>query len=108
MTTFTIERLHTDADGVVTMVRWKATRTHETQTAETSGTIGLPYKSVKESDLIPFDALNETQVVAWVKSQLGEQTVAAVENTLVLMLEQKAAEIEVPVLPWAKAQEEAN
>ena len=53
-----------------------------------------------ESKLIPFSELNEDLVVSWVKEKLGEEQVAAVENSLQAQLDEQRQPSKSAGVPW--------
>jgi hypothetical protein len=90
-----------DYVDVVFSAAWRVTGTDGTYFAITTGNQSLnPY--VTGSTFIPYEDLQEAQVIAWVQNAMGDSQVAAINAGI----EQKiAAQITptviTPPLPWA-------
>ena len=71
----------------------------KTYTGYVYGSVGITHDA--EAPFIHYNELNKEQVVGWVKSAMGEETVAAHEaNVLQQIEDQKNPKVVSPELPW--------
>jgi hypothetical protein len=63
------------ADGFVVTVHYNVSATDGTYNSSTYGTVG--YTEQPGETFIPYDQLTEAQVVGWVQTSLGKDTVEA-------------------------------
>lgn len=63
------------SDGFVVTVHYNVSATEDTYQASTYGTIG--YTQEPGETYTPYDQLTEAQVVGWVQTSLGKDTVEA-------------------------------
>ena len=66
---------HLTADGFVVTVHYNVSATDDTYQASTYGTIG--YTQEPGETYTPYDQLTEAQVVGWVQTSLGKDTIEA-------------------------------
>lgn len=68
-------------------------------TAEVIGSVNLPPPD--PSDFTPYDQITQSQAVAWTKSALGPEMVAALESQVQWTLDKnKVPQPTTPPLPW--------
>lgn len=86
---------------VVKEIDWKCSATVGEETRFTYGRVALTLDGAALEDFTDYGDLTNDQVVGWVKSALGEQTVAYQEN-LALQLAITAAnpQTKTSALPW--------
>jgi hypothetical protein len=68
------------SDGFVCTVHYNVTATDDTFSASTYGTIG--YTQQPDETYTPYADLTQEQVVGWVKTALGEEGLASMEEAL--------------------------
>jgi len=98
-TTFKISNLDRDtADGFVTCVHWTASQVD----GDFSASIVNTQSFTKEDgvNLIPYADLTEEIVIGWVKTALGEDTVAAIDAALAAKIAEKQAPSKATGTPW--------
>jgi len=98
-TTFTwkIAQLEREtSDGYVFNAHYVIDANDSSYNAGAYGSIGLERP---ESELIPFDSLNEDLVVGWVKEKLTAEKVAEIEAALQAQLDEKHAPTRIAGLP---------
>lgn len=99
MTTFnwTINQMdRLTSDGFVVTVHYTVTAEDTGTTASTYGTIG--YTQEPDETYTPYEELTEEQVVGWVQTALGQDTVEASLQAQIDALKNPAQETG---LPWA-------
>ena len=99
-TTFKITTLDRDtADGFVTTAHWTASQVDGDVTASIYNTQSF----TKEDgvNLIPYADLTEEVVIGWVKSALGEATVAAIDTALAANIAEQKAPKKATGTPWS-------
>lgn len=67
-------------DRVVIECEWQCTYKTDSVFRICHGNIKLPHNHLAEESMIAFDLLEETTVLGWVKSILGQETVDAIED----------------------------
>lgn len=84
------------ATGFVSTVHWIVSD------ADADGNAGSVYGSIGlEGELVtPFEQLTEAQVIGWVKTALGEETVAAHEANVAAQIEAAKAPVTATGVPW--------
>jgi len=88
----TMDRL--TSDGYVTTVHYTVTAQDGDYNASTYGTVGY----TQDSDTYtPYDQLTETQVVGWVQTSLGKDTV---EASLQAQIDAKKNPVTTTGVPW--------
>jgi hypothetical protein len=88
----TMDRL--TSDGYVITVHYTVTAQDGDYNASTYGTVGY----TQDSDTyIPYDQLTETQVVGWVQTSLGKDTV---EASLQAQIDAKKNPVTETGVPW--------
>jgi len=98
-TTWKISTLDRDtADGFVTVAHWSASKVD----GDFSASIVNTQSFVKEDgvNLIPYADLTEQIVIGWVKTALGEETVAAIETALAAQIAEQEAPSKATGTPW--------
>ena len=86
------------SDGFVVTVHYNVSATDDTYQASTYGTIG--YTQEPGETYTPYDQLTEAQVVGWVQTSLGKDTV---EASLQSQIELQKAPVQASGVPWASA-----
>jgi uncharacterized GH25 family protein len=86
------------ADGFVVTVHYNVSATDDTYQASTYGTIG--YTQEPGETYTPYDQLTEAQVVGWVQTSLGKDTV---EASLQSQIELQKNPVQAAGVPWATA-----
>ena len=92
---------HEGETDVVFTVHWTLVGTDGTYTGSVYGTASFEVDETKP-DFLPFADLTLDKVIAWTKTVLGEEQVAAYEKSVADQIEaQINPTIVTPVLPWA-------
>lgn len=86
------------SDGFVVTVHYIVNATDETYSASTYGTVG--YTQEPGETYIPYDQLTEAQVVGWVQTSLGKDTV---EASLQSQIDLQKHPVQAAGVPWAQA-----
>ena len=86
------------SDGFVVTVHYNVSATDDTYQASTYGTIG--YTQEPGETYTPYDQLTEAQVVGWVQTSLGKDTV---EASLQSQIELQKNPVQAAGVPWATA-----
>ena len=86
------------SDGFVVTVHYNVSATDDTYQASTYGTIG--YTQEPGETYTPYDQLTEAQVVGWVQTSLGKDTV---EASLQSQIELQKNPVQAAGVPWAAA-----
>ena len=86
------------SDGFVVTVHYNVTATEDTYSASTYGTIG--YTQEPGETYTPYDQLTESQVVGWVQTSLGKDTV---EASLQGQIDLQKNPVQAAGVPWATA-----
>ena len=93
-TTYSIVQLDRNtSDGFVTTVHYNVTKEDGEFSASIYGTISFEAGTPDT----PFVSLTEAQVIAWVKDNLGEETV---ETALAAQIEAQRNPVKASGLPW--------
>lgn len=83
------------ADGFVTTAHWTCSDVDGEFSGSVYGSIGF------EGTLTtPYDSLTESQVVGWVKSAMGSDTVAAHEAAVAAQIAAQKNPVQASGLPW--------
>ena len=101
MTTFNWQVVQMDrltSDGFVVTVHYRVNATDDTYSASTYGTIG--YTQEPGETYTPYDQLTEAQVVGWVQTSLGQETV---EASLQSQIDLQKNPVQAAGVPWATA-----
>jgi hypothetical protein len=91
------------SDGLVITAHWQTVKESEGKRARVYGSVGLPMKDPTDPSFIPFDELTEDVVIGWVKAQLGEEQVAALEANIAAQLDALLNPTTTTGLPWGDA-----
>ena len=86
------------SDGFVVTVHYNVSATDDTYQASTYGTIG--YTQEPGETYTPYDQLTEAQVVGWVQTSLGKDTV---EASLQSQIDLQKNPVQAAGVPWAAA-----
>ena len=86
------------SDGFVVTVHYNVSATDDTYQASTYGTIG--YTQEPGETYTPYADLTEAQVVGWVQTSLGKDTV---ETSLQSQIELQKNPVQAAGVPWATA-----
>jgi len=86
------------ADGFVVTVHYNVSATDGTYNASTYGTVG--YQEQPGETYVPYDQLTEAQVVGWVQTSLGKDTV---EASLQSQIDAQANPVQESGVPWSQA-----
>lgn len=81
-------------DGFVTTVHYNVYAVDGDFTSSTYGTVGF---TKEEMDYVPFEELTKEQVIGWVQTSLGKDTV---EESLVAQIEAQKNPVTESGLPW--------
>lgn len=85
---------------VVFSVHWTLTAKEDEYTSSTYGSVGVTLDP--SAPYTPYADLTQEQVVGWVKSSLGAETVAEYEAGVASLIEaQKVPPVVTPPLPWS-------
>lgn len=85
--------------NIVFTVHWSVTAKDSEFSGYSYGSQALTFDL--EETFTPFTDLTETQVIGWVQSAMGEETVAEIEANLATQIENaKNPPIVNPPLPW--------
>ena len=93
-----LERTNND-EKVVTVAHFVVEAVEGDDSLTASGSLNFE-GSVTDDGFIPFDSLDESTVIGWVKSALGEEQVANIEATLLAKLALVKNPPTVTGLPW--------
>jgi hypothetical protein len=84
------------ADGFVTTVHYNVSAIDGEFTASTYGTVGYTEEG---ADYTPYDELTQQQVIGWVQTSLGKDTV---EDSLAAQIDALKNPVSESGLPWAE------
>jgi hypothetical protein len=88
-----------DLSEVVVLVNWRLRATQGSFVADAYGQVALGPPS--PASYTPYAELTEDMVVEWVQSELGEESVAAMDLSLAGQIERmENPPIITPALPW--------
>lgn len=82
------------ADGFVTTVHYNVAAVDGDYTASTYGTVGF---TKEDMEYVPFEQLTQEQVIGWVQTSLGKDTV---EEALTAQIEAQKNPVSESGLPW--------
>lgn len=85
------------ADGFVVTVHYNVSATDGTYNASTYGTVG--YTEQPGETYVPYDQLTEAQVVGWVQTSLGKDTV---EASLQSQIDAQINPVQESGVPWGQ------
>ena len=100
MTTFNWQVVQMDrltSDGFVVTVHYNVSATDDTYSATTYGTVS--YTQEPGETYTPYDQLTESQVVGWVQTSLGKDTV---EASLQGQIDLQKNPVQAAGVPWAQ------
>ena len=98
-TTFKITQLNRDmSDGFVNTVHWTASKVDGDFNAYTYG--AQSFTKEDGVNLIPYADLTEEVVIGWVKTALGEESVAAIDVALTAQIVEQQAPTKATGTPW--------
>lgn len=83
------------ADGFVTTAHWSLTAQDGDFSGSVYGSIALTGELT-----VPYESLTEAQVIGWVKSAMGSETVAAHEANVAAQIAAAKAPVTASGLPW--------
>ena len=86
------------ADGFVVTVHYNVSATDGTYNSSTYGTVG--YQEQPGETFTPYDQLTQAQVVGWVQTSLGKDTV---EASLQSQIDAQINPIQQSGTPWSQA-----
>ena len=98
MTTFNWQVVQMDrltSDGFVVTVHYNVLATDDTYSASTYGTVS--YTQEPGETYTPYDQLTESQVVGWVQTSLGKDTV---EASLQSQIDLQKNPVQAAGVPW--------
>lgn len=88
-----------DLSKVVVLVNWRLRATQDSFAADAYGQVSLGPPS--PASYTPYAELTEDMVVEWVQSELGAESVAAMDSSLAGQIERmENPPIITPPLPW--------
>ena len=100
MTTWTIAQLERNtADGGVVVAHWRATATDGDYSASSYGTCGFTPDSTADGYTAYAD-ITEAQAIGWVKDDMGEDAVTALEASIAAQIEASKEPVSVAGVPW--------
>lgn len=85
------------ADGFVTTAHWVVSDTDGEFSGSVYGSVGLTGELT-----IPYESLTEEVVIGWVKSAMGQETVAAHEANVAAQIAAAKAPVTATGLPWGE------
>lgn len=85
------------SDGFVVTVHYNVSAEEGEFTASTYGTVGY---TQEEGNYTPFEQLTQEQVIGWVQTSLGKDTV---EEALASQIEAQKNPVTESGLPWSEA-----
>ena len=92
--TYTIAQLNREtADGLVTTAHWRVDAVDGEHSAGSYGSVGFE----RGDTFTAYEALTESQVIAWVKEKLD---VEAMEASLAAQIEDKKNPVTAVGVPW--------
>lgn len=92
--TWTIDNLDRQAsDGLVITAHWRVSAVDGEHSAGAYGSVGF----TRGDSFVPFEALTEAQVIAWVKEQLD---VEQIEAALAQIIAEQKLPTKVSGTPW--------
>ena len=94
----TIDR--TLPDAVCTTVHWTASKVDGDYTASSYGSLGLPDKDPNDPTFVPYEDITEAQAIEWVKSAMGEESLANLEAGL----DAQKHPVSASGVPWLESQ----
>jgi hypothetical protein len=86
------------SDGFVVTVHYNVSATDGTYNSSTYGTVG--YQEQPGETYVPYDQLTEAQVVGWVQTSLGKDTV---EASLQSQINAQINPVQESGVPWSQA-----
>jgi hypothetical protein len=86
------------ADGFVVTVHYNVSATDGTYNASTYGTVG--YTEQPGETYVPYSSLTQDQVVGWVQTSLGKDTV---EASLQSQIDAQINPVQATGTPWGQA-----
>jgi hypothetical protein len=86
------------SDNFVVTVHYNVSATDGTYSANTYGTVG--YQEQPGETYVPYDQLTEAQVVGWVQTSLGKDTV---EASLQSQIDAQINPVQESGVPWSQA-----
>jgi hypothetical protein len=96
MTTWNISQLERrTSDGFVNTAHWTCSGVDGEFSGSAYGAIGL--EGVVTT---PYEDITEEQAIGWVKSAMGEETVAATEASVVTQIEAQKNPVQASGKPW--------
>ena len=100
MTVWTIAQLERNtADGGVVVAHWRATATDGDYSASSYGTCGFTPDSTADGYTAYAD-ITEAQAIGWVKDDMGEDAVTAIEASIAAQIEASKEPVSVAGVPW--------
>ena len=88
-------------DGCVTTAHWRVSKTDGAATGSVYGTISLPHKDHTDPTFIPYQDLTETQVIEWVKEEMGANQVSAYEAAVQGQIDAQINPSTASGTPWS-------
>lgn len=98
---FTINQMERKTEGsVVYLLHWSASKTVDTFTAGSYGTVSLPEKDPTDPDFIAYEDLTPAIVKGWLLEALGEEQLQAMEDAYDASIAEQQAPKTASGLPW--------
>jgi hypothetical protein len=88
-------------DGFVIVAHWTCTAAQDGQSAQVYSSQSFPYNP-SEPGFIPYDQLTEAEVIGWVQTAMGPETVAATQASAEQQLNQLINPTTANGLPWSQ------
>lgn len=89
----------TTSDNGVIVAHWNCTETDGEFSGSVYGSHGFEYDA-SSPDFIPYENLTESVVIGWLKTAMGEETVAAHEANVAAQIEAAKAPVTATGVPW--------
>lgn len=86
------------SDGSVSTVHYTVFAEDQGETANAYGSVGL--EPADPANFIPYDNLDKTTVIGWVKTKLGDEQVANLENNLENQIQERLSPQDATGVPW--------
>ena len=97
--TWNISTLERNTDNGVVVAHWRASDVDGDHSGSSYGTCGFTHDSTA-SGYTAYADITEAQAIEWVKDSMGEEGVAALEDSIAAQIEESKAPAVVAGTPW--------
>ena len=97
--TWNISTLERNTDNGVVVAHWRASDVDGDHSGSSYGTCGFTPDSTA-SGYTAYADITEAQAIEWVKDSMGEEGVAALEDSIAAQIEESKAPAVVAGTPW--------